>query len=114
MNVSPNNTGTIIKISGPVLDARFPGAMPRLRELIVTDSGVHMEVASHVAPGVVRCVALESTDGLSCGESVRSTGGSISVPVGQAVLGRVVDVLGRPIDDKGPGVFQRQALHGGV
>ena len=58
----PDSQGQIIKISGPVLDVRFETqAEPHTNTLLVTDSGIHMEVAAHVAPGVVRCVALEAT-----------------------------------------------------
>ena len=95
--------GTIIKISGPVLDVRFPAdAEPKTDTLLVTGSGTHMEVSAHVSPGVVRCVALEATEGLCCGEAVSDTGHGITVPVGEAVLGRVVNVLGEPIDREGP------------
>ena len=80
--------GIIIKISGPVLDVRFPaGAEPRINTLLVTDNSeenklgdahnriacVHMEVAAHVSPEVVRCVALEATYGLCCGTAVTDT-----------------------------------------
>jgi len=95
--------GTIIKITGPVLDVRFePRDEPKTNSLLVAGSGVHMEVAAHVSPGVVRCVALEATEGLRCGESVTDTGRGITVPVGEEVLGRVVNVLGEPIDRGGP------------
>jgi len=100
--------GIIIKISGPVLDVRFPaGAEPRINTLLVTDNSaenescVHMEVAAHVSPEVVRCVALEATYGLCCGTAVTDTGHGITVPVGEGVLGRVVNVLGEPIDRGG-------------
>ena len=95
--------GTIIKISGPVLDVRFPAeAEPKTNVLLATGGGFHMEVAAHVSPGVVRCVALEATEGLRCGEQVNDTGHGIAVPVGEGVLGRVVNVLGEPIDEEGP------------
>ncbi|MDR0530912.1 MAG: F0F1 ATP synthase subunit beta [Oscillospiraceae bacterium] len=96
--------GRIIKISGPVLDVRFGDAAyePRTNTLLATSTGVHMEVAAHVSPGVVRCVALEATEGLCCGAAVTNTGHGISVPVGEGVLGRVVNVLGEPIDNLGP------------
>jgi F-type H+-transporting ATPase subunit beta len=94
--------GIITKISGPVLDVRFENDLPRIHDLLVTQDGKHMEVAAHIAPAVVRCIALDATDGLCCGTEVMGTGGGITVPVGDHVLGRVMDVLGRPIDDLGP------------
>ncbi len=95
----------LIRISGPVLDVQFENAKsePQINDLLLTADGRHMEVASNLSPGVVRCVALEATDGLSCGTAVKNTGHGIRVPVGEKLLGRVVDVLGRPIDD-GPAV----------
>lgn len=98
------NTGILIRISGPVLDIRFENAQsePQINELLITEDGRHMEVAANVSPGVVRCIALEATDGLSCGIAVTAVGHGIQVPVGKEVLGRVVDVLGRPIDNGPP------------
>jgi len=86
------------------MDVRFEHSAdePRLHDLLVTSDGRHMEVASNVAPGVVRCIALDATDGLCCGTEVSSIGHGIRVPVGPQVLGRVVDVLGRPIDNGPP------------
>jgi F-type H+-transporting ATPase subunit beta len=75
---------------------------PQINDLLITSDGRHMEVAANVSPGVVRCVALDATDGLSCGITVTNMGHGIRVPVGKEVLGRVVDVLGRPIDGGGP------------
>jgi F-type H+-transporting ATPase subunit beta len=96
--------GTIVKISGPVLDVKFPNAAfePQVNELLITEDNRHLEVAANQEPGVVRCIALEATDGLYCGMPVKSTGGGIRVPVGAPVLGRVTDVLGRPIDGGEP------------
>ena len=95
--------GVIIKISGPVLDMRFAaGEEPPINALVQTADGTHhMEVAMQVQAGIVRCVALEATEGLRCGKEVFSDGEGIKVPVGDSVIGRVVDVLGRPIDGKG-------------
>jgi F-type H+-transporting ATPase subunit beta len=93
--------GKIIKISGPVLDVRFKDVKPKTNNLLATPDGIHMEVVAHVSPDVVRCIALEATDGLYCGTEVEDTGSGIHVPVGEATLGRVVDVLGRPIDGLG-------------
>ena len=98
------NTGLITKISGPVIDVMFEHGAdePKLHDLLTTPDGRHMEVAANIAPGVVRCIALDATDGLCCGTAAASTGHAICVPVGPNVLGRVVDVLGRPIDDGPP------------
>ena len=94
--------GTVVKISGPVVDVRFSDALPPINALLYIE-GVHkhLEVAMHVDKDTVRTIALEATEGLSCGLLVTSDGEGIKVPVGDAVVGRVVDVLGRPIDGKG-------------
>ena len=94
--------GEIVKISGPVIDVRFSGKLPPINTLL-TIEGVdkHIEVAMHIAKNTVRAIALEATEGLSCGLKVVSDGNGIMVPVGDKVIGRVVDVLGRPIDGKG-------------
>jgi len=96
--------GVIIKISGPVLDVRFEhdANEPKLYDLLATDDGRHMEVSANIAPGIVRCIALDATDGLCCGTEVRAMGHAIRVPVGPNVIGRVVDVLGRPVDNGPP------------
>ena len=103
-NAASLEQGTIIKISGPVVDVHFEhGANePKRNDLLVTTDGRHMEVSATVAPGVVRAIALDATDGMCCGTAVTSIGHAIRVPVGENVLGRVVDVLGRPIDNKPP------------
>ena len=95
--------GTLVRIAGPVLDVKFEkgGAEPQINDLLVTSDGRHMEVAANESPGVVRCIALDATDGLACGTEVYALGHGIRVPVGTGVLGRVVDVLGRPIDGGG-------------
>ncbi len=95
--------GTIVKISGPVVDVRFDGEkMPPINSLL-TVSGInkHFEVAAHLAGNTARAIALEATEGVRCGLEVTSDGCGITVPVGDGVIGRVVDVLGRPIDDMG-------------
>ena len=99
-----NLFGTIVRITGPVMDIQYPiGEEPALKTLLHTEEEpqVHVEVAQHQAPGIVRAIALEPTEGLYCGMRVHSTGGSIKVPVGPSVLGRVIDCLGRPIDGLG-------------
>ena len=107
-------TGSIIRIIGPVLDVRFKeGSEPLIKTLLVTktEPPVHIEVVQHHSPGVVRAIALEPTEGLSCGLEVTNTGGGIRVPVGETVLGRVIDCLGRPIDGLGPIEAPQRDVH---
>lgn len=96
-------TGKIVKISGPVIDIRFDGGkVPPINSLITIDEyGKHAEVAAHQGDGIVRAIALEATEGLRCNLSASSDGKGIEVPVGDGVIGRAVDVLGRPIDGRG-------------
>ncbi len=97
--------GYLTQIIGPVLDVAFKEDTPPPinNKLIVKDTTreVSMEVAQHLGDGVVRCIAMEATDGLSRGLRVYDTGAPIKVPVGEGVLGRAMDVLGNPIDGKG-------------
>ncbi len=99
---------SIIKqIIGPVVDVYTDGAVPPLKTALVVERGgggapVVLEVASHLGLGRVRAIALASTDGLTRGMEVTNTGEPISVPVGEATLGRLFDVLGNPKDGKGP------------
>ena len=97
-------SGRIISIDGPVLDVRFEtGAEPPVNALLrLAEGEFHMEVAAQIAPGVVRCTALDAPDGLRLGAAVAFVSDGIRVPVGDAVIGRAVDVLGRPIDGLGP------------
>jgi len=99
------NTGTVIQIVGPVLDIRFPdGQLPELLSAIEIPHGentIVAEVAQHIGDNVVRCIAMSSTDGLQRGAQAVDTGAPISVPVGEACLGRVFNLLGQPIDEAG-------------
>jgi F-type H+-transporting ATPase subunit beta len=96
--------GKIVQIIGAVVDMEFPrGAMPRVYDAITMDSPrLTFEVQQQLGDGVVRTIALGSTDGLRRGAVVKNTGAPISVPVGQATLGRIMDVLGEPVDEAGP------------
>jgi len=100
--------GKIVQIQGPVVDAQFaPGELPRiLNALTIADpahnSNLTVEVSQHLGNDVVRCIAMSSTDGLMRGMDVNDTGESITVPVGNATLGRVFNLLGSPIDERGP------------
>ena len=90
--------GIVTKIAGPVVDVRFENGLPPVNSLITTEDGKHLEVALHLENGVARAIALESTDGMCCGINAESDGEGIKVPVGECVIGRAMDVLGRPID----------------
>ena len=100
------NTGIIVEVAGPVIDVKFEkGSLPKIREALrVEISGKEyvMEVAQHIGDEVVRCIMLAASDGLVLGMEVRADGKTIEVPVGEATLGRMFNVLGNPIDGKGP------------
>lgn len=98
------NEGEIVQILGPVVDVRFTdGNLPAIYDALHIDNHgetVTLEVASHIGTNEVRTISMSSTDGLSRGQKVVSTGAPISVPVGPEVLGRMFDVVGSPIDEK--------------
>ena len=100
-------TGQVIQITGPVVDIEFPsGQLPAIYNAVEIElkgrDPLVCEVQQHLGNSWVRAVAMTTTDGLARGVPVRDTGGPISVPVGEVTLGRVFDVLGKPIDLKGP------------
>ena len=99
------HTGVITQIVGPVVDVRFEeGAVPGILHALEVDVGERnmvIEVLQHIGDNRVRCVAMEATEGLSRGLAVVNTGHPIQVPVGEAVLGRMFSVTGKPIDDRG-------------
>ena len=98
------HTGTVIQIVGSVVDVKFDNHLPGQNELLYVidkDRTVDLEVMSHLPDGVCRCIALEATEGLSRGLEVRTTGGPITVPVGEQVTGRVLNAIGKPVDGKG-------------
>ena len=100
------NIGTVVQVMGPVLDIRFPdGQLPDLLSAIEVPNGeatIVAEVAQHIGDNVVRCIAMSSTDGLQRGTQATDTGAPITVPVGEACLGRVFNLLGQPIDEGAP------------
>lgn len=116
-----NNTGTIIQVMGPVVDVQFPqGHVPEIFHALKTtnksintdENNLVLEVAQHLGENVVRTIAMDSTDGLSRGVSVINTGAQISVPVGKEVLGRILNVVGDPVDGLGPiPSAQRYTIH---
>jgi F-type H+-transporting ATPase subunit beta len=104
-NAAPKGEGILRQIIGPVIDVYFPGAMPAIYNRIVVRAPgreVNAEVAQHLGGHVARCIALEATEGLSRGLKVSDTGKPIEVPVGREILGRAMNVIGQPIDHKGP------------
>lgn len=114
--------GTIVQCIGAVVDIQFPReAMPKVYDALMLDasaesasveSGLTFEVQQQLGDGVVRTIAMGSSDGLRRGMPVNNTGAAISVPVGTATLGRIMDVLGRPIDEAGPiATDERRAIH---
>ncbi|HET9238870.1 MAG TPA: F0F1 ATP synthase subunit beta [Oligoflexus sp.] len=103
--------GTIVQVMGPVVDVEFPiGSLPPIynalklsNPLISKDAdNLVLEVAQHLGQGVVRTIAMDTTEGLTRGLSVRDTGDQITVPVGRGALGRILNVIGDPIDEAGP------------
>src|SRR4051812_35847831 len=103
-------TGTIIQVIGSTFDAQFPeDALPQIYNAVACEieirgekSTLVGEVNKHMGGGQVRCVALASTDGLRRGQPCVDTGAPVKVPVGEAVLGRVFNLLGQPVDNRGP------------
>ena len=114
--------GQIVQVIGAVVDIEFPrDSMPKVYDALVleqdetntlAEAGLTFEVQQQLGDGVVRTIAMGSSEGLQRGMQVRSTGAGISVPVGHKTLGRIMDVLGRPIDDCGPiGEEERRTIH---
>jgi F-type H+-transporting ATPase subunit beta len=108
------SSGRIVQIIGAVIDVEFPrDEVPNVYDaLVVEDKGLTLEVQQQLGDGVVRSIAMGSSEGISRGLSVKNTAAPISVPVGVETLGRIMDVLGNPIDEKGPiGEQERMAIH---
>jgi F-type H+/Na+-transporting ATPase subunit beta len=112
--------GKVVQCIGAVVDVEFPrDQMPKVYEALVLDeenstaeAGLTLEVQQQLGDGVVRTIAMGSSDGLSRGMKVKSTGNQIQVPVGHGTLGRIMDVLGRPIDEAGPiECDERRSIH---
>ena len=106
-------TGKIVQIIGAVIDVEFPqDAVPKVYDALKVESGLTLEVQQQLGGGVVRCIALGASDGLKRGLSVENTNKPISVPVGVKTLGRIMNVLGEPIDERGPiGAEEEWAIH---
>ena len=106
--------GKIVQIIGAVVDVEFPrDAIPRVYDALKLDAnGLTLEVQQLLGDGVVRTIAMGSSDGLKRGMTVSNTGAPITVPVGKGTLGRIVDVLGTPVDEAGPiDTDKHRAIH---
>jgi F-type H+-transporting ATPase subunit beta len=113
--------GNITQVIGPAVDVSFPvNKLPAIyNALKVTNPGINdekdnltLEVAQHLGDGVVRCIAMDSTDGLVRGMKVGDTGASIQIPVGREILGRILNVVGEPVDERGPvNSKKRSSIH---
>ena len=100
-----NLVGQITQVMGPVVDVQFEGDLPSILNALETENQGNkliLEVAQHLGENAVRTIAMDSTEGLVRGHDVRDTGAPISVPVGPETLGRILNVIGEPVDERGP------------
>ena len=109
-NTAPNLMGRVTQVIGPVVDVEFQGQLPEIYTALKltnpsisnTQENLTVEVAQHLGEHTVRCIAMDTTDGLVRGMPVRNTQGPIQAPVGPEVLGRILNVVGEPVDERGP------------
>jgi F-type H+/Na+-transporting ATPase subunit beta len=108
-------TGRITQVIGAVVDVAFDGQLPEILNALETDNQgqrLVLEVAQHLGENTVRAIAMDSSEGLTRGQSVTDTGAPISVPVGEETLGRIINVIGEPVDEAGPlNTSARRAIH---
>ena len=103
--MSKKNVGKVTQITGAVVDVRFEGDLPNILNALELDNDgtpLILEVAQHLGESTVRTIAMDTTDGLVRGQEVTDLGEPISVPVGSEVLGRILNVIGAPVDERGP------------
>jgi len=110
-----NKFGRVTQVMGAVVDVQFEGELPEIMNALETDNHGNklvLEVAQHLGESTVRTVAMDATEGLVRGQKVSDTGQAISVPVGNGTLGRIMNVIGEPVDEAGPIKFdQRRPIH---
>ncbi|MCV2888696.1 F0F1 ATP synthase subunit beta [Ruegeria aquimaris] len=110
-----NAKGKVTQIIGAVVDVQFDDALPEILNALETENNgkrLVLEVAQHLGENTVRTIAMDATEGLVRGAAVTDTGGPISVPVGSATLGRILNVIGEPVDEKGPvNATETRAIH---
>ena len=103
--MAKNNVGSVTQVLGAVVDVKFDGDLPYILNALEIDNKgkrLVLEVAQHIGESTVRCIAMDSTDGLVRGNQATDTGASIRMPVGPATLGRIMNVIGEPVDERGP------------
>ncbi len=106
-----SSPGRVVRIRGDVVDVRFPAAVPRIQDVLHA-GGLPLEVASLLSADTVRCIALAPVRGLGLGEEVKASGKPIEVPVGEVVLGRMLNLFGEPIDGRPPPpATERRPIH---
>jgi F-type H+-transporting ATPase subunit beta len=110
-----NRMGRVTQVMGAVVDVQFDGRLPAILNALETENHgqrLVLEVAQHLGESTVRTVAMDATEGLVRGQNVSDTGSPISVPVGEGTLGRIINVIGEPVDDAGPvRATERRAIH---
>src|SRR5579871_4163790 len=115
MAAPANQTGRITQVIGAVVDVQFEGHLPAILNALETKNGGNrlvLEVAQHLGESTVRTIAMDTTEGLVRGQDVSDTGAPISVPVGDETLGRIINVIGEPVDEAGPvKTSQKRAIH---
>ena len=115
MATASTNTGRITQVIGAVVDVKFDGHLPEILNALETSNQGNrlvLEVAQHLGENSVRCIAMDTSEGLTRGQVVTDTGSPISVPVGAECLGRIMNVIGEPVDEAGPIVTAgRRAIH---
>src|SRR5262245_32292783 len=106
--------GKIVQVVGPVVDVEFSDSLPGIYKALTVEyktngkpSKLTLEVQQHLGDNWVRTIAMSGTEGIKRGLEVKDTGGPISMPVGDAVMGRVFDVTGNPVDERGPVVAEK-------
>ena len=100
-----NQVGRITQVIGAVVDVQFQGSLPAILNALETTNGgsrLVLEVAQHLGESTVRTIAMDTTEGLVRGQEVKDTGQPIAVPVGEGTLGRIMNVVGEPVDEGGP------------
>ncbi|MBI5322939.1 F0F1 ATP synthase subunit beta [Bradyrhizobium sp.] len=115
MATAANQIGRVTQVMGAVVDVQFEGHLPAILNSLETKNGTNrlvLEVAQHLGESTVRTIAMDATEGLVRGQEVTDTGQPIAVPVGDGTLGRIMNVIGEPIDEAGPIKFEgKRAIH---